>query len=232
MGLDEIKPVRIHTARGALRLVLGNNLENALNCTRSGGEVGARPATECVHVFDPFYRTPGGSAARAADLDSPRRDPHQRRPDNGFRYRLRANGQLIPGRYRHFHANIRVTDEKVIDMKTKLHQTAAVTTLLLAGLGGGALAAGTAQNDALGINDAGISLTQAIAAAEQQVGGKASKAEYEDEDGRAVFEVEVLKGNEVMDVQVDPADGTVLASAQDKPDQGEDEEHEGRDADD
>jgi len=117
-------------------------------------------------------------------------------------------------------------------MKTKLHQTAAVTTLLLAGLGGGALAAGTAQNDALGINDAGISLTQAIASAEQQIGGKASKAEYEHEDGRAVFEVEVVKGNEVMDVQVDPADGRVLASAQDKSDQGEDEDHEGRDADD
>jgi len=113
-------------------------------------------------------------------------------------------------------------------MKTNLHQTAAITTLVLAGLGGGAFAASAEQNDALGINDAGISLTQAIDAAEQHVGGKASEAEYEHEDGRAVFEVEVVKGNEVMDVEIDPANGNVLAAAKDRPDQGEGEDHQGR----
>jgi len=111
-------------------------------------------------------------------------------------------------------------------MKTKHYQIAAITTLLLAGLGG-AQAAGSTGNDALGINDAGISLTRAISAAEQQVGGKASQAEFEREDGRAVFEVEVVKGTEVMDVEVDAADGTVLSATQDKADQsdGDRQEH-------
>ncbi len=37
----------------------------------------------------------------------------------------------------------------------------------------------TGANDALAIGEAKVSLTQAIAAADQQTGGKASKAEYE-----------------------------------------------------
>ncbi|MCG6942522.1 MAG: PepSY domain-containing protein [Thiohalocapsa sp.] len=109
-------------------------------------------------------------------------------------------------------------------MQSKLYQTAAITTLLLAGLGGAHAASGT-QNDALGINDAGISLTQAISAAEQHVGGKASKAEYEQEKGRSAFEVEVVKGTAVTDVVVDPANGAILSAKADKADQG-DEDHE------
>ena len=115
-------------------------------------------------------------------------------------------------------------------MQTKLHQTAAITTLLLAGLGG-AHAAGTPQNDALAINSAGISLTQAIGAAEQHIGGKASQAELEQEKGRAVFEVEVVKGNEVMDVEIDPANGAVLAVSKDTLDHDEGEGHEQQDED-
>jgi len=111
-------------------------------------------------------------------------------------------------------------------MKAKLYPTAALTILSLAGLGG-AQAATTMQNDALGIADAGISLTQAVTAAEQHVGGKASSAEYELDQGRGVFEVEVVKGSEVMDVRVDPTSGKVLSAMNDKVDQGNDEEHEG-----
>jgi len=110
-------------------------------------------------------------------------------------------------------------------MKAKLYPTAALTILSLAGLGG-AQAATTMQNDALGIADAGISLTQAVTAAEQHVGGKASSAEYELDQGRGVFEVEVVKGSEVMDVQVDPTNGKVLSAENDKVDQGDDEDHE------
>ena len=64
-------------------------------------------------------------------------------------------------------------------------------------------------------------------AAEQHVGGKASSAEYEHEHGRWVFEVEVVKGSEVMDVEVDPTSGKVLSAANDKVDQGDDADREG-----
>ncbi|QQS54375.1 MAG: PepSY domain-containing protein [Candidatus Competibacteraceae bacterium] len=87
---------------------------------------------------------------------------------------------------------------------------------------GSAYAAESAGNDALAIADAKISLTQAVAAAEQHVGGKASRAEYEHEKGQSVFEVEVVKGQSVMDVKVDPTSGQVIASAGDKADHNED----------
>lgn len=105
-------------------------------------------------------------------------------------------------------------------MKHKPYQTAAITTLCLASLGG-AYAANTMENDGVAINDASIGLTQAISAAEQQVGGKASRAEYEREQGRWVFDVEVVKGNEVLDVQVDPISGKVLTAMNDPIDQGD-----------
>lgn len=84
-------------------------------------------------------------------------------------------------------------------------------------------------NDALGIDKARFSLTQAIAAAEQQhPGGKAAKAEFERAGKDAwVYEVEVVSGARVFDVRVDPQKGTVISSSEDKPDRGED--HEDRD---
>ena len=112
-------------------------------------------------------------------------------------------------------------------MKHKLIQTAAISTLCLACLGG-AYGAGEAVNDALGIADARISLDAAVQAAQRHVGGKASRAEYERDQGRWVYDVEVVKGSEVTDVQVDPESGKVLAAVPDKVDQGEDEDHEDR----
>jgi len=111
-------------------------------------------------------------------------------------------------------------------MKHKLYQTAAITTLCLATLGG-AYAASSAENDALAINDASIGLQQAIKAAEQQIGGKASRAEYEREQGRWVFDVEVVKGSEVLDVQVDPISGKVITAMNDPVDQGDVEDSDG-----
>ncbi|MCB1771442.1 MAG: PepSY domain-containing protein [Candidatus Competibacteraceae bacterium] len=105
-------------------------------------------------------------------------------------------------------------------MNRKVYQVAlaALATTVL----GSACAAALPENDALAVASAKISLTQAIAAAEQQVGGKASKAEYEHENGQSVFEVEVVKDQSVMDVKVDPTSGQVLASVEDKADQGND----------
>jgi len=133
--------------------------------------------------------------------------------------------QLIFARYRHSHATIRVTQRGVMTMNSKHAYTATITALCLAGFGA-AYAANTDENDALGITDARISLTQAISTAEQHVGGKASSAEYEHEDGRWIFEVEVVKGRDVMDVEVDPTSGEVLSVVNDKVDEGNEAERE------
>ncbi len=113
-------------------------------------------------------------------------------------------------------------------MKLKLHETALVAALALAGTGS-VYAVGATENDALGIADAHISLTEAIAAAEQHGGGKASRAEYERHEGRSVFEVEVVDGSKVTDVKVDPASGQVLAATEDQHDADREDESESAD---
>jgi uncharacterized membrane protein YkoI len=84
-------------------------------------------------------------------------------------------------------------------------------------------AAISAENDALDVGSAKISLTQAVTAAEQHVGGKAARAEYERHNNRLVFDVEVVKGQTVMDVTVDPSSGKVISASEDQTDQ--DDEH-------
>jgi uncharacterized membrane protein YkoI len=105
-------------------------------------------------------------------------------------------------------------------MKRKIYQVAlaVLTTTAI----GSVYAAESAENDALAIAGAKINLTQAVAAAEQHVGGQASQAEYGHENGQPVFEVEVVKDQSVMDVKVDPTSGQVIASAVDKADHGND----------
>lgn len=83
---------------------------------------------------------------------------------------------------------------------------------------GTAYASKFAENDALAINGATIGMTQAVTAAEQHVGGKASRAEYERHKGQWVFDVEVVKDRKVTDVKVDPASGNVIAATADKTD--------------
>lgn len=82
------------------------------------------------------------------------------------------------------------------------------------------------ENEAMAIANAKISLSQAITAAEQHVGGKASKAEFGSENGQNLFEVEVVKGNTVTDVKVDPSSGAVTSADNDQKDHDGDEEDE------
>jgi uncharacterized membrane protein YkoI len=110
-------------------------------------------------------------------------------------------------------------------MTSKFHQATALAMLAFAATGS-TFAAKFVDNDALGIADAQTSLTQAVTAAEQHVGGKAARAEYERHHDRWVFDVEVVKGSKVMDVTVDPSTGQVLAATEDKADH-EDEEDQG-----
>ena len=87
---------------------------------------------------------------------------------------------------------------------------------------GSAYAAKFAENDAQAIAGAKIGITQAVTTAEQYVGGKASRAEYEQHKGQWVFDVEVVNGKKVMDVKVDPTSGKVIVATEDKSDRDDD----------
>lgn len=106
--------------------------------------------------------------------------------------------------------------------------TAVGTSLAFAGVN---YAAGQSENDAVALSTAKITLTQAIAAAESHVQGRAVRAELEDENGALVYGVEVVKGAQAMDVRVDSNSGQVLSAKTDQADH-EAEGHEGQERDD
>ena len=91
-------------------------------------------------------------------------------------------------------------------------------------------AANVEENDALAILTTKVSLSQAVATAEQHVAGKASRAELEKHKDRLVYDIEVISGKKVMDVMVDPENGKVLAAKEDKADHNQ-EHDEDRDKD-
>lgn len=105
-------------------------------------------------------------------------------------------------------------------MKRKIY-LAALATLTASAIGG-AYAAKSTENDALAITGAKIGMTQAVTAAEQHVGGKASRAEYERHKGAWVFDVEVVKDKKVTDVKVDPTSGSVIAATEDNTEHDDD----------
>jgi len=75
---------------------------------------------------------------------------------------------------------------------------------------------------ALAITQGKISLAQAVTTAEQHVNGKAARAEYEYSKLGWVYEVEVVSGTKVFDVQIDADKGTVLSSTEDPADRDDD----------
>ncbi|OWQ82916.1 peptidase M4 [Roseateles aquatilis] len=87
---------------------------------------------------------------------------------------------------------------------------------------GGPRAGGKEENDALGVVQAKVSLTQAVAIAEQHFGGKASRAEYERTRQGVAYDIEVVTGDKVFDVRVDADKGAILSSAPDGRDGKED----------
>jgi uncharacterized membrane protein YkoI len=105
-------------------------------------------------------------------------------------------------------------------MKRKLLIPAAAAALAALAMGTGHAANG--ENDALAVAGAKIDLAKAVAAAEQHVGGKASKGEYERHKGQWVYDIEVVKDKKVMDVKVDAASGKVISATEDKADQDDD----------
>lgn len=112
-------------------------------------------------------------------------------------------------------------------MKRKFTVPALIVAVGVATAGGLAYAkSAEAANDAVAdLAKAKITLTQAIAAAEAHVGGKATQAELEGERGAVAYEVEVVTADsKVLDVKVDAADGKVLSSKLDLSDRGEKED--------
>jgi Peptidase propeptide and YPEB domain len=72
-----------------------------------------------------------------------------------------------------------------------------------------------------------ITMEQAIATAEQQVGGKAVETEMERRrDGASIFKVKVLRGNQTHKVLVDAQTGQVVRSVLD--DEDDDDRHDRR----
>lgn len=97
--------------------------------------------------------------------------------------------------------------------------------IALAAVGTVAYAAtGSAENDAMSIGAAKTSLGQAVTAAEQHAGGKATRAEFENSKQGWVYDVEVVSGAKVFDVKVDSDKGTVISSAEDKRDRDDDQD--------
>lgn len=76
-----------------------------------------------------------------------------------------------------------------------------------------------------GLTAAKISLPAAITTAEAHVAGQAVEAKLDAEASDAAYEVEVLKGDQLMEVKVDSRDGKVLSATVDLPDgDGDDDE--------
>lgn len=100
----------------------------------------------------------------------------------------------------------------------KTNKAIIAATLLALGAGTAAYAKGGSNDAVADLARARITLAQAVAAAEQHAGGKATKAELEHRKGKTAFEVEVVKGNAVSNVIVDAADGKVLATKVDSED--------------
>lgn len=82
-----------------------------------------------------------------------------------------------------------------------------------------------ASNDAVAtLAEAKISIIQAIEAAQARVDGKVSHAVLKSAASGAYFDIEVVAGQEVSDLKVSAADGSILAVHADQADHDEDSE--------
>jgi uncharacterized membrane protein YkoI len=77
-----------------------------------------------------------------------------------------------------------------------------------------ASAAGRGEHDGapVDVSKATVTMSQAIATAEQQAGGKATRAKLENETGKLLYEIQVAGKDKSTEVKVDAQDGKVLAT--------------------
>jgi uncharacterized membrane protein YkoI len=91
-----------------------------------------------------------------------------------------------------------------------------LAAMAVAGVAGAAATAARADQDELNLFlQAKVMLTQAIATAEQHLGGRAIGAKLDDDSFKPAYEVTVVKDNRVFDVQVDAVTNAVLGSRED-----------------
>lgn len=103
--------------------------------------------------------------------------------------------------------------------------TAVLIPVGLAGVAYGAQAKESEKNDALSAAQASVTINSAIDRALAKVPGIVVAAEYENEDGKAVWEVEVLAANKsVHDLTIDASNGKILSNQNDSDDDGEDKD--------
>lgn len=87
-----------------------------------------------------------------------------------------------------------------------------------------ALAVPDRENDAVtDLRAARISLNEAVARSVAQFGGQPVSAELDREHGRLAYEIELVNGAAVREVQLDAITGVVIASRDDTIDTGDDE---------
>ena len=112
-------------------------------------------------------------------------------------------------------------------MKTSIFPLA-VCLFLSTAVAGSLTVAKAAENDATAIQTAKISLGEAVLAAEHSVDGKASKAELERYHDRWVYDVEVVtvKSGDVLDVKVNPANGSIINTTKDAIDRDDNSDRE------
>ena len=101
----------------------------------------------------------------------------------------------------------------------------AILAVVLGSVGALAYAAKTMENEAVAISQAKITMTQAIAAAEQHANGKASRAEYEHTKAGWAYDLEIVAGTKVFDVRVNADNGTVISSVEDQGDRDDDNDN-------
>lgn len=112
--------------------------------------------------------------------------------------------------------------------------TAALVGTLAAGTLGGSVAAyarnggDTPTDEAAIMANAKVTMAEAIATAEREVGGKAAGSGIEDQDGKVYLEVQVLKGGTRHKVLIDPQSGKVVKTVTADNEQNENG-HEGND---
>jgi uncharacterized membrane protein YkoI len=89
-----------------------------------------------------------------------------------------------------------------------------VGTLLVMATGTMAASAAPGSSDqrAIDFSKAPVTMSQAIATAEQQTGGRATRAKLENEKGKMLYEVKVAGKDKATEVQIDAQDGKVLAT--------------------
>lgn len=104
------------------------------------------------------------------------------------------------------------------------HTKLAIIAGTLAATGVAAFAAKTMENDTANLAAAKVSISQAIATAEQHASGKATRAELESSKAGVAFDIEVTSGSKVIDVKVDATNGSVISSAEDVADHENEED--------